>query len=103
MQKALVLSADKWELTDEKTGEIRRGLSVWYINDYREPTDKFAGFKPSKVTADFESFAALAAANLPAFCEMEYGSRTGAEGKATLVLVGIKPIKSVSLTEKKAA
>ena len=31
--RALLLSADLWEMADEKTGEIRRGASVWYIND----------------------------------------------------------------------
>lgn len=108
-EKALVLSADSWSMPDEKTGEIRSGVSVWYVNDYRENTDKGVGMKPTKVSSDPSLFEALRKATLPALFEMHYGSRPGAQGKATLTLVGLTHVADVDVfavpatTSKKAA
>lgn len=108
MQTALVLSADKWSLTDEKTGEVRAGASVWFTNDYRESTESAVGYKPTKVTADNVVFDELAKIQLPAIVQMEFGSRPGAQGKATLTLISVKPVRTFNpfageKSEKKAA
>jgi hypothetical protein len=95
-ERALITSADTWQMTDEKTGEIRRGLSVWYLNDYREDTGEAFGFKPTKVSADI-SLKASMADKLPGLFELEYGSRPGAQGKATLTLIGVKFVQAVDL------
>lgn len=86
-ERALVLSVDRWEMPDERTGEIRKGLSVWYVNDYREDTADAIGYKPTKVSAALELFPVFAKARLPALFGMTYGSRPGAQGKATLTLI----------------
>lgn len=96
-ERALVLSADQWSMPDERTGEIIKGTSIWYLNSYRESTDGAVGFKPTKVSGSFYMFPQLSAAQLPALCDLEFGSRPGAAGKATLTLTGIKPIKPVNL------
>lgn len=104
MEKALILSADSWSMPDEKTGEIRKGVSVWFVNDYRDDTEEAVGFKPTKVSADAELLPMLRSAKLPAVFNMHYGSRPGAQGKATLTLIKADKIASVNLfTEPKAA
>lgn len=102
-EKALVLSADSWEMPDERTGEIRKGLSVWFVNDYREDTPLAIGYKPTKVSADVAVLEQLRTAGLPAVCEMHYGSRPGAQGKATLTLIDIKPVQRVDFFAKAKA
>lgn len=96
-ERALILSADSWEMVDEKTGELRKGLSVWFINDYREDGIGSFGFKPTKVTADLAMIDSLRAAKLPALFDMDYGSRPGAQGKATLTLIKATKVANVKL------
>lgn len=93
-EKALVLSGDPWEMPDERTGEIRKGVSIWFVNQYREGD---FGQKPSKVSAVPEVLEGLRG-KLPAVCELEYGARPGAQGKATLTLVGVRVLRSVDLS-----
>lgn len=94
---ALVLSADKWSMPDEKTGQVLEGYSVWFVNDYRDDTADSVGFKPTKISATPEMFKKLQLAKLPGVFEMVYGSRPGAQGKATLTLVDIKYISDIDL------
>lgn len=95
-ERALITSADTWEMTDERTGELRRGLSVWYLNEYREDTNTAIGSKPTKVSGSQELLDEMRG-KVPGLFEMQYGSRPGAQGKATLTLVGVKFIRSVDL------
>lgn len=101
--RAVVLSADVWEFTDEKTGEVRKGASVWYVNDYRDDSADGLGFKPTKVTATPEIFDQLRGAQLPAMFDLEFGSRPGAQNKATLTLVRMKHQGDVDLFATPAA
>lgn len=97
MEHALILSADSWEMADEKTGELRKGVSVWYVNDYRDDTPHSIGYKPTKVSAEPLLLEVLRKAQLPALFDMTYGSRPGAQGKATLTLTGVKHVANVKL------
>lgn len=96
-EKALVLSADRWSMPDEKTGEIRSGFSVWYVNDYRDDLPESIGFKPTKISTTPELFESLRLAKLPALFELDFGSRPGAQGKATLTLVKCKHLADVDV------
>lgn len=96
-ERALVLSVDKWEMVDERTGELRKGLSVWYVNEYRDDTDDAFGYKPTKVSASPELLDMFRKAKLPSLCEMHYGSRPGAQGKATLTLINADLIGNLKL------
>lgn len=108
MEIALVTSADVWEMPDERTGELRRGVSVWFLNQYREDTDTQLGYKPSKISAPPEVLDQLKG-KLPGFFKLSFGSRPGAQGKATLTLIGVDHVKnadlfgSVSAPEKSGA
>lgn len=94
-EKALILSADSWEMPDDRTGEIRKGVSVWYVNDYRVDNPTSVGFKPTKVSADLSMLDVLRGAKLPALFNLDFGSRPGVQGKATLTLVAISHIADV--------
>lgn len=96
-EKALILSADKFNFTDKDTGQVFAGVTVWYVNDYRDYGDESLGFKPTKVNASDEIFEQLRKANLPAVFEMGFGSRPGSQGKASLTLVGVKHVNDVDL------
>lgn len=101
-ERVLILSADKWAMPDEKTGEIRNGVSVWYVNDYREDTADAFGFKPTKISADPSLLDELLGAKLPAVFEADYGSRPGAQNKPTLTIVKLTKIASVNVFNVKA-
>lgn len=96
-EMALVTSADPYDVTDEKTGNQIKGTSVWFFNNYRDAStaNGALGIKPSKVGCTDELFERMKTMNLPAMCEMVYGSRPGAGGKATLTLLDIKNAVSV--------
>jgi len=97
MERALVISADRYEFTDEKTGEIRKGVTVHYINDYREDTDKAIGFKPIKAPATPEAFDAIAKGSAPALYDLDFRTRPGQESKPTLMLVKAQLVRTVKL------
>lgn len=94
-ERALVLSADPWEMPDERTGEIRKGCSLWYLNSYREGD---MGQKPTKVSVDLALLSQVRG-KLPGVFELEYGSRPGAQNKAALTVIGMRQIASVDLAE----
>lgn len=96
-EKVLVLSADSWGMTDEKTGQMLAGVSVWYLNDYREDTDKSFGFKPTKIGCNDQVYAALRNHPLPAYFELSFGAKPGAGNKATLVLNDVKFVGAIDL------
>ena len=50
-QKIIILSADAWQMADEKTGEVREGCSIQYIPSLERicnETNKSYGYKPVK-------------------------------------------------------
>lgn len=96
-ERAFILSADRWSMPDERTGEIRTGYSVWFLNNYREDLPESLGYKPTKITATDELFAVLKKATLPALFDLDFGSRPGAQGKATLTLVAAKHVADVDV------
>lgn len=101
--KYLVLSVDRYEFTDDKTGQTKSGATVWAVNDYREDTAESAGFKPSKLSIDESLFKTFKTAELPASFDVDFTAKPGKDGKPTLVVIGAKFIKSVSIFDKKVA
>jgi hypothetical protein len=91
----LVLSADRWSMTDEKTGKPMGGVSIWFVNDYREDTEDGLGFKPTKVGAPADLWPALRATKFPAVCELVSTFKPGAGGKASVVISGVKVLREL--------
>jgi len=93
-EKALVLSADPWNMVDKQTGEALSGVSFWYVNQYRDGEN---GQKPTKVSVSSELYEVVKG-KLPALCEIEFGSRPGAGGKASLTVIAAKILKPVDFS-----
>lgn len=97
--RVLLLSADQYSLTNETTGELLQGTTLFYLNDYREDGKLSLGYKPTKISASTQIFDAIkrSAIQLPALADIEITTRPGAAGKATLVAVSCNPVESVTL------
>lgn len=96
MERALILSADVWSMNDERTGKPMSGVSVWYVNDYRDDSGDSFGYKPTKVSGTAEILSQLRG-KIPGVFEVSFGSRPGAQNKAQLTLVAVKHVAAVDL------
>ncbi|MDQ2830920.1 MAG: hypothetical protein M3Y74_17980 [Chloroflexota bacterium] len=86
MKPALVIEASPWQLTDEKTGEIRRGSTVRYI-DFESPLDgRRHGFEPLKSTA----VPTVVFPELPAFYDLRLRQKANKEGKTEVGIIGAR-------------
>jgi hypothetical protein len=99
METVLIISADKWKMTDEKTGELRSGVTIQYVNDYREDSDVSVGFKPIKAPANDDVFEAIKKSGAPAMYRLDTRTRPGALGKPTLTVVRAEFVKQVKIFE----
>ena len=97
MSKILVLSADKWSMTDENTGEVLSGITVFAVNKYRDDTSSGKGLKPVKMNLPATMWNQLKDIELPALCDAEFAMIPIAGGKAGLSIVELNPIQSVDL------
>ncbi len=95
MSRVLMLSIDKWERLDDKTGEVYRGFYSWFVNDYRESTDKFMGFKPTKLKLSEMAHKNLQGKDLPAWVDIEWDSRPGLDGKAELIVRSVRYVEAL--------
>lgn len=87
---ALILSADKYEIPDSKTGEIQALHQVWMSNDYRVATEKEKGCKPMKVLVEPEVFADIMKCDLPALFTVDVKMRPGKGNTLAATVVGFK-------------
>lgn len=99
--RALVLSADHYTIPDSKTGEINELFQVWYVNDYREVSDREFGAKPIKMLVEesvFHQFKALKSSEeLPSIFDLDLKSRPGKANAAALTIVGFKFVSKPDL------
>lgn len=103
--RALILSADHYSINDSKTGELNELYQVWYVNDYRQDSDREFGFKPIKMLIEPSVFQQLRAQELPALFDLELKSRPGKANAAALTVVGFKFVSKPDIfpTAKDAA
>lgn len=97
--KVLLLSADTFEVTNENTGELIKGTTLFYLNNYREESVHSLGLKPTKLSGNYELFSTIKneGYSLPAVVELEIATKPGAGGKASLVATSANVIESVEL------
>lgn len=102
--KVLLLSADRFELTSENTGEIIEGTTLFYLNKYREDDISSIGLKPTKLSGSKSVFKEIkdSGITLPALASLEVSTKPGAAGKASLVCVGCEVQESVELFYERA-
>ena len=89
-ETVLILRAQKYEFTSEKTGEIIKGCNLFYINDYQVETDNAVGDAPMKVQASDEVFAEVKKNKAPGIYEINTRTKPGKEGQATVVMTQAK-------------
>lgn len=55
-QDIIILSASNWNMTDDATGEVRKGTTVWYVPKMQQciNPDGTCGQMPAKVTLDYD-------------------------------------------------
>lgn len=93
----LVISAKKYRFTDEKTGEVKSGLHVQYLDPLmREDTENQKGDLPLKVPALENCFDKLTI--LPAYYDLDFRQRPDAKGKPVLTLASAKLIKEIDFS-----
>lgn len=100
-ETVLILRASKWEMTDEKTGEIRKGCTVHYINDYQVETPSAVGDAPMKVGATEEVFTEIKKHKAPGIYDIGTRTKPGKEGQATVVVTQAKFLKAFTLNQAK--
>lgn len=96
-ERVLILSADHYNITDEKSGEANDLYQVWYVSDYREDSATEVGCKPIKMLSTPEIFEQLRKASLPSLFDMELRSRPGKANAAALTVVGVTYVSTPSL------
>lgn len=102
-ERALILSADHYTITDEKTGVINELFQVWYCSDYREASETEIGCKPIKMLTTPEIFDQLKKQALPALFDLELRSRPGKANAAALTVVGFKFVSAPKIFEVEQA
>jgi hypothetical protein len=100
-ETVLILRASKWEMTDEKTGEIRKGCTVHYINDFQVETATAVGDSPMKVQASDEVFTEIKKHKAPGIYDIGTRTKPGKEGQATVVVTQAKFLKAFTLNQAK--
>ena len=88
MTKALVLSVDSYNFTDETSSRSVDGFTVWFVNNYRENSPEARGVKPVKcsVRSDSDIGRKLIHVDLPAVCDLEVVVQPGAGNKLSATL-----------------
>lgn len=97
----IVLSAQKWNFTDDGTGEVREGVSVWYAGgDSFSPvqmTDDRKGFELLKATLPVGSYGSFTEVPGLYDVDMRLVSR---KNEAVMRPVGFRFVKSFALPKE---
>lgn len=97
-ENVLILSANRYDFTSEKTGEIIKGCNVYFIGEYQTETANAVGEKPMKVSATDEAFEAIKLNKAPGVYEITTRTKPGKDGTATIVLTKAKFKEAFSLS-----
>jgi len=98
-ETVLVLRADRYEFTSEKTGEIIKGANVYFISDTQVETPNAVGDKPMKVAISDEVFNEIKHYGAPAIYDITTKTKPGKDGTATVVLTKAKFQQAFKLPE----
>lgn len=91
--KIIVLAMNKWDFVDEKTGEKRTGVTVWYLNPSAPDADR--GLIPSKNIIDLDS--APKPLDFPFLADATMDIKVDSKNKNSIGLSTFVPIKKISL------
>jgi len=100
---ALILSADKYEIPDSRTGEVQSLHQIWMANEFRVSTDKEKGCKPMKVLVEPSVFAEIMKCDLPALFAVDVKMRPGKGNALAATVVGFKFVTAPKIFPTPAA
>lgn len=100
-ETVLILRAQKYEFTSEKTGEIIKGCNLYYINDSQVETDSAVGDAPMKVAASDEAFREIKLNKAPGVYEINTRTKPGKDGQATVVVTQAKFVEAFTLAQSR--
>lgn len=86
-----VLSIKKWKMTDENTGEVREGATVYVGQDTEDQMGNTLGWDVVKFTAPLFVFERAKSSKMvfPSECAVKIGLKMGAGGKAAMQVLDI--------------
>lgn len=95
--KVLVLNAKTYSVTDEKTGQVNEGVSVWYLNPKSTTND---GVIPLKLSIPKEqtSLSSKVLGNCPGVFQFDFDIMPGRGNKAMMKLSDLEYISELDLT-----
>lgn len=100
-QRILLLYANTWTMTDDKTGEFKTGVSVnFYFNLTLDPVknaDGSIGMRSAKASMAVDRMKKCIQA--PALYDAEFEMSVGSDGKPVMKIVDLDYISSVTVTE----
>lgn len=88
----LILRASKWTMTNEKTGEILQGNTVYYLMSDQVETSSAVGEQAVKASASDEAFAAIKKSKAPAFYSIATRMRPGKDGTVKVSIAQAKHV-----------
>lgn len=100
-ETVLILRAQKYEFTSDKTGEIIKGCNAIYINDTQVETESAVGDSPMKVQASEEVFKEIKKHKAPGIYQMDTRTKPGKDGTATVMMTQAKFVKAIVLAQSR--
>jgi hypothetical protein len=91
----LVQALNNWKFEDEKTKEIKEGVTVYYIDNRPTNDDGKLGYFPIKVTASIEIRKDIQ--KVPGYYDLDFSMKPDAKGKPTLLLRSLSFSKEAKL------
>jgi hypothetical protein len=98
-ETVLILRAQKYEFTNEKTGELIKGCNVIYITDYQTETASAVGDASMKVSVTDEVFNSIKTNGAPGIYQIDTRSRPGKDGTATLTITNANFVQAFTLAQ----
>jgi hypothetical protein len=89
MKPSLVLEFSPWEFADEKTGEMKRGFTLFYV-DFESPLNgRKRGYETLRISGPQELAGEIA--EVPGYYHLRFRQRAGrAGGKVELALAAVR-------------
>ena len=89
-----VLGMKRWSMTDENTGEVREGVTVFIAQDTEDLSGKTLGLDVMKMSAPLSVFekAKLEKFAFPAECRLRFSLKLAAGGKPAMQVLDVEQV-----------
>lgn len=93
MEKVFILSAKRYSFTDKDTGEVKEGITVFYIPNIKPATSTDGatkGYVPVKASFSLNHFPDFS--EVPGYYDIDYDMTADSQGKPKFSYNGIKKV-----------